>query len=72
MLTEKCREQEQGMAEAEQLRLQLSQLEQSLGQLQQDNQALRCGPRGVSSRNKWGQGVGELEPIPFGSHGTGQ
>ncbi|KAM8943976.1 cilia- and flagella-associated protein 157 isoform 3-T3 [Lycaon pictus] len=41
MLTEKCREQEQGMAEAEQLRLQLSQLEQSLGQLQQDNQALR-------------------------------
>ncbi|XP_072598056.1 cilia- and flagella-associated protein 157 isoform X1 [Vulpes vulpes] len=41
MLTEKCREQEQGTAEAEQLRLQLSQLEQSLGQLQQDNQALR-------------------------------
>ncbi|XP_015095815.2 cilia- and flagella-associated protein 157 isoform X1 [Vicugna pacos] len=41
MLTEKCREQQQGMAEAEQLRLLLSQQEQGLLQLQKDNQALR-------------------------------
>ncbi|TKC38088.1 hypothetical protein EI555_002020, partial [Monodon monoceros] len=41
MLTEKCREQQQGTAEAKQLRLLLSQLEQSLTQLQKDNQALR-------------------------------
>ncbi|XP_029775373.1 cilia- and flagella-associated protein 157 isoform X2 [Suricata suricatta] len=41
MLTEKCREQQQVTAEAEQLRLQLSQLEQSIQQLQQDKQALR-------------------------------
>ncbi|KAK2500743.1 hypothetical protein MC885_018291 [Smutsia gigantea] len=41
MLTEKCREQQQGTAEAEQLRLQISQLEQNLLQLQKDNQALR-------------------------------
>ena len=32
MLTEKCREQQQGRAEAKQLRLLLSQLEQSLMQ----------------------------------------
>ncbi|GAB5580150.1 cilia- and flagella-associated protein 157 [Prionailurus iriomotensis] len=41
MLTEKCREQQRGTVEAEQLRLQLSQLEQDLGQLQQDTQTLR-------------------------------
>ncbi|KAF5928911.1 hypothetical protein HPG69_002685, partial [Diceros bicornis minor] len=41
LLTEKCREQQQGTAEAEQLRLRLSQQEQSLTQLQKDNQALR-------------------------------
>uniref|UniRef100_A0A667I0W2 Cilia- and flagella-associated protein 157 n=2 Tax=Lynx canadensis TaxID=61383 RepID=A0A667I0W2_LYNCA len=41
MLTEKCREQQRGTVEAEQLRLQLSQLEQGLGQLQQDTQTLR-------------------------------
>ncbi|MBW00796.1 hypothetical protein ESR_02291, partial [Eschrichtius robustus] len=41
MLTEKCREQQQGRAEAKQLRLLLSQLEQSLMQLQKDHQALR-------------------------------
>ncbi|XP_040338331.1 cilia- and flagella-associated protein 157 [Herpailurus yagouaroundi] len=41
MLTEKCREQQQGTVEAEQLRLQLSQLEQGLRQLQQDTQTLR-------------------------------
>ncbi|XP_003470804.1 cilia- and flagella-associated protein 157 [Cavia porcellus] len=41
MLTEKCREQQQGVAEAKQLRLLLSQLEQSILQLQTDNQALR-------------------------------
>nr|XP_008509662.1 PREDICTED: uncharacterized protein C9orf117 homolog [Equus przewalskii] len=41
LLTEKCREQQQGPVEAERLRLQLSQLEQSLQQLQKDNQDLR-------------------------------
>ncbi|XP_005382472.1 PREDICTED: uncharacterized protein C9orf117 homolog isoform X2 [Chinchilla lanigera] len=41
MLTEKCRGQEQGVAEAKQLRLLLNQLEQSVLQLQTDNQALR-------------------------------
>ncbi|XP_004641604.1 cilia- and flagella-associated protein 157 [Octodon degus] len=41
MLTEKCREQEQGMAEAKQLRHLLNQLEQSVLQLRTDNQALR-------------------------------
>ncbi|XP_057576562.1 cilia- and flagella-associated protein 157 [Hippopotamus amphibius kiboko] len=41
MLTEKCREQQQGMAEAGRLRLLLSQLEQDLLQLQKDHQALR-------------------------------
>uniref|UniRef100_A0A8C3WQT7 Cilia- and flagella-associated protein 157 n=1 Tax=Catagonus wagneri TaxID=51154 RepID=A0A8C3WQT7_9CETA len=41
MLTEKCREQQQGTAEAERLRLLLNQAEQSLLQLQKDNQALR-------------------------------
>ncbi|XP_027963452.1 cilia- and flagella-associated protein 157 [Eumetopias jubatus] len=41
MLTEKCREQQQGRAEAERLCLRLSQLEQSHGQLQHDHQALR-------------------------------
>ncbi|KAL2782083.1 cilia- and flagella-associated protein 157 [Daubentonia madagascariensis] len=41
MLTEKCREQQQSTAEAEQLRLLLSHLEQSLLQLQADGQALR-------------------------------
>ncbi|KAM6182141.1 cilia- and flagella-associated protein 157 [Erethizon dorsatum] len=41
MLTEKCREQQQGVAEAKQLRLLLNQLEQSVLQLQTDNQALR-------------------------------
>ncbi|KAI5937976.1 Cilia- and flagella-associated protein 157 [Manis javanica] len=41
MLTEKCREQQQGTAEAEQLRPRISQLEQNLLQLQKDHQALR-------------------------------
>ncbi|ELR51975.1 hypothetical protein M91_07703, partial [Bos mutus] len=41
MLTEKCREQQQGMAEAERLRVLLGQLEQDLLKQQQDNQALR-------------------------------
>ncbi|KAB1280349.1 Cilia- and flagella-associated protein 157 [Camelus dromedarius] len=41
MLTEKCREQQQGTVEAERLRLLLSQQEQGLLQLQKDNQALR-------------------------------
>uniref|UniRef100_F1RS10 Cilia- and flagella-associated protein 157 n=1 Tax=Sus scrofa TaxID=9823 RepID=F1RS10_PIG len=41
MLTEKCREQQQGTAEAERLRLLLSQVEQNLLQLQKDNQVLR-------------------------------
>ncbi|XP_032274424.1 cilia- and flagella-associated protein 157 [Phoca vitulina] len=41
MLTEKCREQQQGRAEAERLCFQLSQVEQSLGRLQHDHQALR-------------------------------
>lgn len=45
MLTEKCREQQQGTAEAEQLRPRISQLEQNLLQLQKDHQALRCGPQ---------------------------
>lgn len=57
MLTEKCLEQQQSMAEAEQLRLQLSQVEQSLRQLQQDNQALRWGPeRGKQWEQGWGGG----------------
>lgn len=42
MLKEKCQEQQQGTAEAEQLRLVRSQLEQSLLQLQKDKEALRC------------------------------
>ncbi|XP_006154138.1 cilia- and flagella-associated protein 157 isoform X1 [Tupaia chinensis] len=41
MLTKKCHEQEQGAAEAKELRLLLSRLEQSFLQLQTDNQALR-------------------------------
>ncbi|XP_069330792.1 cilia- and flagella-associated protein 157 [Eulemur rufifrons] len=41
MLTEKCREQQQSMAEAKQLRLLLSHLEQSFLQLQTDSQATR-------------------------------
>ncbi|XP_004849373.1 cilia- and flagella-associated protein 157 [Heterocephalus glaber] len=41
MLTEKCQEQQQGMAEAKQLRLLLNHLEQSVLQLQTDNQALQ-------------------------------
>lgn len=47
MLTEKCREQQQGMAEAERLRVLLGQLEQDLLKQQQDNQALRCGAAGT-------------------------
>lgn len=42
MLKDKCQEQQQGTAEAEQLRLVRSQLEQSLLQLQKDMEALRC------------------------------
>lgn len=42
MLTEKCREHQQGTAEAKQLRVVLQELEQSLLQLQMDNQTLRC------------------------------
>ncbi|KAM4877379.1 cilia- and flagella-associated protein 157 isoform 2-T2 [Thomomys bottae] len=42
MLAEKCREQQQGAVEAQQLRLLLSHLEQNFLQLQIDNQALRC------------------------------
>ncbi|XP_069870248.1 cilia- and flagella-associated protein 157 isoform X2 [Dipodomys merriami] len=41
MLAEKCREQQQGVMEAEQLRLMLGHLEQSFLQLQIDNQGLR-------------------------------
>ncbi|XP_055255055.1 cilia- and flagella-associated protein 157 isoform X2 [Moschus berezovskii] len=41
MLTEKCREQQKGTAEAERLRILLGQLEQDLLKQQQDNQALR-------------------------------
>ncbi|KAM4877380.1 cilia- and flagella-associated protein 157 isoform 3-T3 [Thomomys bottae] len=41
MLAEKCREQQQGAVEAQQLRLLLSHLEQNFLQLQIDNQALR-------------------------------
>ena len=47
MLTEKCREQQQSMAEAERLRVLLGQLEQDLLKQQQDNQALRCGAAGT-------------------------
>ena len=54
MLTEKCREQQQGRAEAKQLRLLLSQLEQSLMQLQKDHQALRCGPQKGKRREQVG------------------
>lgn len=46
MLTEKCREQQQGMAEAKQLRLLLNRLEQSISQLQTDNQMLQCASVG--------------------------
>lgn len=42
MLREKCREQEKGRVEAEQLCLLLSPLEQSLKQLQKDKEALGC------------------------------
>lgn len=59
MLTEKCREQQQGTAEAERLRLLLSQVEQNLLQLQKDNQALRCGPQ----MGKWRQQVGNPPPL---------
>lgn len=45
MLTEKCHQQQQSSAEAEQLRLLLSQLEQNILQLQKDKDALRCGPQ---------------------------
>ncbi|XDB55623.1 hypothetical protein AB1E18_009085 [Capra hircus] len=41
MLTEKCRELQEGTAEAERLRVLLGQLEQDLLKQQQDNQALR-------------------------------
>ncbi|KFO19469.1 hypothetical protein H920_19185 [Fukomys damarensis] len=41
MLTEKCHEQQQGMAEAKQLRLLLNNLDQRVLQMQTDNQALR-------------------------------
>ncbi|XP_047379811.1 cilia- and flagella-associated protein 157 isoform X1 [Sciurus carolinensis] len=41
MLTEKCREHQQGTTEAKQLRLLLQELEQSFLQLQTDNQTLR-------------------------------
>lgn len=61
MLTEKCREQQRGTVEAEQLRLQLSQLEQGLGQLQQDTQTLRCAAE---------RGGRSLRPSPLG-HLTG-
>lgn len=44
-LTQKCRQEQQGREEAEQLGLLLSQLEQSLLQLQKDKEALRCGPQ---------------------------
>lgn len=55
LLTEKCREQQQGPVEAERLRLQLSQLEQSLQQLQKDNQDLRCGPQRGESGEQAGR-----------------
>lgn len=54
MLTEKCREQQQGTVEAERLRLLLSQQEQGLLQLQKDNQALRCGLRKGERREQVG------------------
>ncbi|KAF6123616.1 cilia and flagella associated protein 157 [Phyllostomus discolor] len=41
-LTQKCRKEQQGREEAEQLGLLLSQLEQNLLQLQKDKEALRC------------------------------
>lgn len=56
MLTEKCREQQQGRAEAERLCFQLSQVEQSLGRLQHDHQALRWGPQ---RGEQWWQVGGE-------------
>lgn len=62
MLTEKCREQQQGVAEAKQLRLLLSQLEQSILQLQTDNQALRYASP---------QCQGWAHHIPFGPYGLG-
>lgn len=49
MLTEKCREQQQGTAEAKRLRVVLGQLEQDLLKQQQDNQALRCRAAGTPS-----------------------
>lgn len=63
MLTEKCREQQRGTVEAEQLRLQLSQLEQGLGQLQQDTQTLRCALRRGARRERGGP---SLRPSPLG------
>jgi hypothetical protein len=51
MLTEKCCEQQQGAAEAQQLRLLLSHLEQGFLKLQMDNQELRCTCGGWGS--KW-------------------
>lgn len=79
MLTEKCREQQQVTAEAEQLRLQLNQLEQSVQQLQQDKQALRCGLQGPGGRGRGGGTPSwrpslpatQLGPFPRGHGGLG-
>lgn len=61
MLTEKCREHEQGTQEAKQLRVVLQDLEQNFLQLQTDNQTLRCAHRGGA-----GAGRARLGPSCFG------
>lgn len=53
MLTEKCRELQEGTAEAERLRVLLGQLEQELLKQQQDNQALRCRAARTSPQWSW-------------------
>lgn len=70
MLREKCREQQKGRVEAEQLCLLLSPLEQSLKQLQKDKEAMRCvwpqGPAGGAGRSPFLYGhMTQASDVPF-------
>lgn len=64
MLTEKCREHQQGTTEAKQLRVLLHELEQNFLKLQMDYQTLRCAHRGGM-----GAGGDQAWPIQFWPRG---